>query len=126
MRMTATQSPFEFLALKDYLAVNQTWNGTYTQTTSYSGGSVPIPAVTMTSNYVGTVLGTGLTETVDGETFTNVIKLKIVQTISMANSPNSTIETTYWYAKNVGPIKSQTTNNGVPSTTAILTDYVLN
>lgn len=124
--MTATQSPIEFLALKDYLAVNQTWNGTYTQTTSYSGGSVPIPAAIMTSNYVGTILATGLTETVDGETFTNVIKLKIVQTLSMASSPNSTVETTYWYAKNVGPIKSQTTNNGVPTTTAILTDYVLN
>lgn len=123
--MTASQSSFEFLALKDYLGTNQTWNGSYTQTTTYSGGSISIPAVTMTSNYVGTILGTGLTETVEGETFTNVIKLKIVQTITLPGSPNSTIETTYWYAKNVGPIKSQTINNGT-TTTSNLTDYILN
>lgn len=123
--MTANQTGYEFIILKDYLSVNQTWSGTYSQTTSYSGGSVPIPAITSTSNYTGTILGTGLTETVDGETFTNVIKLKFVQVVSVASQPNTTIQTTYWFAKNVGPIKSQTLSNGT-TTTSILTDYVLN
>jgi hypothetical protein len=124
--MSATQTPFEFLVLKDYLAVNQTWNGTYTQTTSYTGGGISIPAATSTSNYVGTILGTNLTETVDGETFTNVIKLKIVQSITITGMPGTTtIETIYWFSKNVGPIKSQTISNG-STTTSILTDYVLN
>jgi hypothetical protein len=124
--MTATQTPFEFLILKDYLAVNQTWNGTYTQSTSYSGGGISIPAATSTSNYVGTILGTNLTETVNGETFTNVIKLKIVQTLTITGMPGNTlIETTYWFSKNVGPIKSETISNG-STTTSILTDYVLN
>lgn len=124
--MTATQTAFEFLILKDYLSVNQTWNGTYTQTTSYSGGPVPIPSATTNSNYTGTILGVGLTETVDGETFTNVIKLKINQSVTITGQPNATtIETTYWFAKNIGPIKSQTVSNGT-TTTSNLTDYVLN
>lgn len=124
--MAATQTPFEFLVLKDYLSVNQTWNGTYTQTTSYTGTPVPIPTATTNSSYTGTILGLGLTETVDGETFTNVIKLKIVQAITITGQPGTTaIETTYWFAKNVGPIKSETISNG-STTTAILTDYVIN
>ncbi len=124
--MSATQTPFEFLVLKDYLTTNQTWNGTYTQSTSYTGGGISIPAATTNSNYTGTILGTGLTETVDGETYTNVIKLKIVQTITITGMPDTTtVETTYWFSKNVGPIKSETVSNG-STTTSILTDYVLN
>jgi hypothetical protein len=124
--ITATQTPFEFLVLKDNIPVNQTWNGTYTQTTSYSGSQIPLPSVTTTSTYIGTILGTNLTETVSGETFNNVIKLKISQTILLTTSPTPTqVETTYWFAKNVGPIKSETLSNGT-TTTSILTDYVLN
>lgn len=124
--MSATQTAFEFLVLKDYLSVGQTWNGSYTQSTSYTGGGISIPAATTTSNYTGTILGTGLTEIVDGETFTNVIKLKVSQVITITGMPGTTnVETTYWFSKNVGPIKSQTVSNG-STTTSILTDYVIN
>ncbi len=124
--MSATQTAFEFLILKDYLNTNQTWNGTYTQSTSYTGGGISIPAATTNSNYTGTILGTGLTEVVDNETFTNVIKLKISQVITITGMPGTTnVETTYWFAKNVGPIKSETVSNG-STTTSILTDYVIN
>ena len=34
--LTATMTGFEYVILKDYLAVGQTWNGVYTQTTNYS------------------------------------------------------------------------------------------
>lgn len=124
--ITANQSDFEFLVLKDYLSVGQTWNGSYTQTTSYSGGGISLPSATTNSNYVGTILGTGLTEIVDGETFTNVIKLSIAQTVVITGNPTATnLTTTYWFAKNVGIIKSETVNAGTTST-SVLTDYILN
>ncbi len=113
---------FEVLFLKDDLAVNETWSGTFTQTTTYTG----IPPINQSTNYVGTILAKDVTETVDGETYNDVIKSKIVQTTSFSGV--STVTTTeYWFAKDVGPIRIYTTQTGNSTTyEAILTDYILN
>lgn len=117
---TGTITGFEVLLLKDDLAVNQTWSGSYTQTTTYTG----IPPITQTTNYTGTILAKDLTETVDGETYTNVLKSKLVQTTNIAGS--STVNTTeYWFSKDVGPIKIVTTSQGSTASESILIDYTL-
>jgi hypothetical protein len=118
--MTGTQTGFEYIALKDNLEVGQTWSGTYTQTSTFTG----IPPITLTTNYTGSILAKNVTEIVDGETYTNVIKVKIVQNTSFAGAPTTTVETQTWYSKNVGPIKTITTNSGT-NTETILVDYTL-
>ena len=117
--LTGTQTGYEFIVLKDNIAVGQTWTGTYTQTTTYTG----IPAITQTTNYTGSILETGATVTVDGETYTNVIKANIHMETSMPGSLSIT-NTEYWFAKNVGPIKI-TMYSGSGTYDQILTDYTL-
>lgn len=124
--ITANQEAFEYIILKDYLSTGQTWTGVYTQNTSYTGSPVPLPSVTTTVNYTGTILGTGLTETVDGETYQNVIKFKFLQEVSIPGMPTpTTTESIYWFAKDVGPIKTEMSSLGTVTTT-ILTDYLIN
>lgn len=117
--LTGTQTGYEMILLKDNIAVGQTWTGTYTQTTTYSG----IPAIVQTVNYTGTILETGVSATVDGETYSDVIKMNLMQEASMPGSISIT-NTEYWFAKNVGPIKI-TTYSGSGTYNSILTDYTL-
>lgn len=114
--ITGTQSGYEFIALKDNLAVGQSWNGTYSQTTDYPG----VATFVQTSNYTGTILAIGATETVNGEVFNNVIKMKLHVETNLSGSI-SVQDVEYWYAKDVGPIR--TLGTGFDS---ILVDYILN
>nr|WP_294938659.1 hypothetical protein [uncultured Flavobacterium sp.] len=116
---TGTQTGYEMVLLKDNIAVNQTWTGTYNQTTTYTG----IPAITQTTNYTGKILEKGITVTVEGETYTDVIKMNMLQETSMTGSL-SIVNTEYWFAKNVGPIKI-ITYSGSGTYTSVLTDYTL-
>lgn len=118
--LTGTQTGYEFTILKDNIAVGATWNGTYSQTTTYTG----FPSITINTNYNGVILAKGVAETVNGESFTNVIKVKIDQMATGNGIPSSTISTEYWFAKNVGIIKSTTTSSGTVNTN-ILVDYIL-
>ena len=117
--LTGTQTGFEFIVLKDNLAVNGTWSGTYDQTTTYTG----IPAITQTTDYTGTILAKDVTETVNGVTYNNVIKLNIHQETTSTGSL-SIVNTEYWFAKNVGIIRSKTyAGSGIY--TSILVNYTL-
>jgi len=118
--LTGTQSGYEFIILKDNIAVGQTWTGSYTQTTTYSG----IPPITLTINYTGTILAKNVSATVDGETYNDVIKVSFVQNTSMAGVPPTTINSEYWFAKNVGVIKSISNDSG-NIYESILVDYTL-
>ncbi|NJM80291.1 MAG: hypothetical protein HC854_13015 [Flavobacterium sp.] len=118
--LTGTQTGYEFIVLKDNIATGETWNGTYSQTTTYTG----IPAIIVNTNYTGTILEKNVNATVNGETYTNVIKVKIVQAATFPGAPATTINTEYWFAKNVGIIKSVSTSNGT-SYTSNLVDYTL-
>ncbi len=117
---TGTITGFEVLLLKDDLAVNETWTGSYTQTTTYSG----VPPINQTTNYTGTILARDVTETVNGETFTNVLKSKLVQITNIQGS-STTTTTEYWFSKDIGPIKTVTTSTGGAPSDAILIDYML-
>ncbi|VXA96276.1 conserved exported hypothetical protein [Flavobacterium sp. 9AF] len=118
--LTGTQTGFEFIVLKDNIPVNGTWTGSYTQTTTYTG----IPPITLTVNYVATILAKGVSESIDNEVFTNIIKVKIDQTSSFPGAPSTTISSEYWFAKDVGIIKSTTIGGGANSS-SYLVDYTL-
>lgn len=117
--LTGTQTGYEMILLKDNIAVGQTWTGSYTQTTTYTG----IPAIVQTVNYTGIILETGVSATVDGETYPDVIKMNLMQEASIPGSISIT-NTEYWFAKNVGPIKT-TTYSGSGIYESVLTDYTL-
>ena len=118
--LTGTQTGYEFIILKDNIAVGQSWNGSYTQTTTYTG----IPSITLTINYSGTILAKNVSATVDGETYNDVIKVSFVQNTTMPGAPPTTINSEYWFAKDVGIIKSVTNNSGV-ILESILVEYTL-
>lgn len=118
--LTGTQTGYEFIILKDNIPVNGTWNGTYSQTTTYLG----IPPITVNTTYNAIILEKGVSETVNGELFNNVIKVKIDQTAVFAGAPSATVSTEYWFAKDVGIIKAVTSTSGV-NYTNILIDYIL-
>lgn len=119
--MSATQTGFEYVILKDNIEVDQTWTGTYSQTTTYAG----IPPIVQTTNYTGKILAKNVTETVDGETYTNVIKMNMNQQTVVQGMSFSIVNTEYWYAKNVGVIKTKT-YTGSGTYESILVDYMLN
>lgn len=117
---SGTQTGYEFIILKDNIAVGQSWTGTYTTTTTYTG----IPSITLTTNYTGTILAKNVAATVDGETYNDVIKVSIVLNTTMAGAPATIVNTEYWFAKNVGVIKS-ISNDAGNSYESILIDYTL-
>lgn len=94
---------YEFIILKDYLEVNETWSGTYSQTTTYNLEGVP--AIKTTVNYKGTILEKGNSLVVNGTTYTNVIKFRIHQEVTLMDQPASSVDADYWVSKNVGIIK---------------------
>lgn len=120
--LTGTQTGYEFIVLKDNINVNATWNGTYSQTTTYTG----IPPISQDVNYTGTILEKNATVTVDGETYSNVIKVKIEQVITLPGTPATTVVTEYWFAKDIGPVRAYTSMPGSTPTESILTSYAVN
>lgn len=111
--MSITASPFEILILKDNLDVNGTWTGTAQQDFTYSIAGMP--GISTIIDYTGTIVEKGITYTVGSQNYSNVIKVKYVQKITVVMSGNavgSPVNTvTYlWFAKDVGPIKSETVN----------------
>lgn len=118
--MTGTQTGFEYIILKDNLPVNATWTGTYSQTTSLTG----LPGMVQTINYVGKILEKDVTATVNGQNFTNVIKVNIRREISILGII-TIAEEEYWFSKNVGIIKSILNNEG-ETFESILVNYTVN
>jgi hypothetical protein len=118
----STSTGTERILLKDYLAVGGTWTADYVQTTTYTDPIYPV--VTTDFNIVSTILEKGSTLNVNGQTFNDVIKVKVVQNITF--SGQSSVSTSYyWYAKNVGPIKIETTS-GTTTYIQDLVSYILN
>lgn len=117
-----TATGFEYTVLKDYLNVGQTWTGTYSQVIDYNDPN--FPDITQVANYTGEILGKDLTITVNGQTYPNVIHMKLSQEYTILGMPIGATETEVWYAKNVGPVKSELL--GLTSYTKELDSYILN
>lgn len=102
---TGKMTGYEFILFKDYLEVNKTWTGSYTQETSFN---IPdFPAIKTTVNYTGTILEKGATVTINKVTFKDVIKFKF-RLDAKTSDQTSSSEIEYWISKNVGVIKMTT------------------
>lgn len=117
-------APYEYSVLRDDLPAGGTWTETAEQVTTYTG--IPT-AITMTNTYQGTILEKGVSVTVAGETYPDVIHSKMVSTSTMTGfpMPPTVVTTEYWFAKNVGPVKAVITTGGTTNTT-VLVDYLIN
>jgi hypothetical protein len=97
---------YEFLFFKDYLNVNQTWTGTYNYIQSDNAISYPLFARAEVT-YTGEILEKGISLTVNGTVFKDVIKFRFTQIEDGIDDvwPTWDNSTDYWIAKNVGIIK---------------------
>ncbi|WP_348824724.1 hypothetical protein [Flavobacterium aestuarii] len=102
--VTAKITGYEFLLFKDYLNVNDTWEGYYT---FIQNVSIPdFPVLTAKINYSGKILEKGISLTVKGKVYNDVIKFRFSQSLKGNDAwPSWDYSTDYWIAKNVGIIK---------------------
>ncbi|MFD2908505.1 hypothetical protein ACFSX9_07125 [Flavobacterium ardleyense] len=116
---------YEIKILKDDVDVGASWMGSPQYSVRvYNGGSPQ--SVPATLRYTGTILERDVIENINGVTYSNVIKanLNIVQVV---NSQTTTIETNYWFAKDIGIIKQSLRSSTDNITrTMILDNYELN
>ncbi|MFD2890455.1 hypothetical protein ACFS5J_00290 [Flavobacterium chuncheonense] len=120
--LSGTQTGFEYITLKDYLNVNETWDGSYQQVSSFSDPT--FPSVTLNTTYIGKIVEKGTTLAVSGVTYTDVIHVEFTQTTT-GTGQNVVTVTNFWFAKDVGPIKSTTSSQGA-TYESLLVDYILN
>ncbi|KGO78639.1 hypothetical protein [Flavobacterium beibuense] len=123
--MQITVSPYEYTLLKDYLEPGQSWIEDVQQTTSYQVEGVTIPPIVMDIHLESIIQEKGISVDVNGTTYEDVIKVKqtMVYGSELGNLTNVTVY--FWFAKNVGPIKSETQSAGY-TTSSTLVSYTLN
>ena len=120
--ISGSQTDFEFIILKDYLNVGETWTSNYSQTTTYSN---PIfPAIITNISVLGTIIDKGITYLNNGVSYNDVIKVKLKQTVT-STAGNSSTENYYWFAKKIGLIRVENTVTSA-TTTTVLNSYILN
>lgn len=116
-----TMTGYETIMLKDYIPVGGTWTDKYSQTTTYTDPNFPV--ITLDFDIVATVMEKNSSITVAGRNYTDVIKIKYIQKVTMVGQ--TTVATSYyWYSKNVGPIK-MTTEIGGQTTVQELDSYIV-
>lgn len=124
-------SPYELTLLKANLNVGESWTQSVTQVTSYNMPDFPIdmPDVSTLIELTGTVEEKGVSLTVSGTNYNDVIKVKLVQEITVQMTgidvPGVVTTTYIWFAKNVGPIRSVTTSDNNLQNEANLVSYTL-
>lgn len=119
---TGSIGSYEFIILKDYLEVNNTWSGSYTYdeidligTNSYSNN------VTFTAQ----ILAKNVTEVINNVTYNNIIKVKLSNTFTNSlGTSNYALE--FWFAKNIGIVKRVYINANNNAFTNNITSYLLN
>ena len=116
---------YEIKLLKDDVLVGGTWSDNLTLDIKVYGGGTPV-SLPATLSYTSTILERNATETIEGNTYTNVIKVHMYA-LETVNSQNTIIESEYWFAKDIGLIKEITTSSTDNITkVSYLTSYELN
>lgn len=97
-----TIEPYEYTIFKDNLEAGETWTQNVTQVTTFDMEGVP--DITTVNHYTGTIMEKGISVEVEGHTYTNVIKSKMVMEVTLMGQ-TSVSTSYYWFAKDVGPVK---------------------
>ncbi len=121
---TIVIQPYEMKILQDDLAVGEGWQGTVSPRVDYSG---PAGSGNFNANihYEGTITAKGVSETLGGITYNDIIKVALTATVN-ANGQVSTITGEYWFAKDIGIVYDHETSTADGSNTLrILTAYTL-
>ena len=112
----AEVSPMEVMILQDNLEVNQTWTQNFKLTIKvYGQGSQSLP-VTIT----GRIIEKGVAVNVNNVNYEEVIQTNVKMDINGTQT-----ETNYWFAKDVGIIKTITLQDGTISTSELI-NFTLN
>lgn len=114
---------YEVPMFKDNVAANATWSGTVSPKVTYNANGQTV-SLTAKVKYTGTLLEKAPTVTLNGETYTDVLKIKTRIEVNIAEQL-TVADQEYWFAKDVGPIREYQTVNG-ETTERTLTDYILN
>lgn len=99
-----TGTPIEIKFLQDDAPVGTSWENPVSTTYTYTpvGGSPAIPNTTVNMNYKYTVEEVGISHTVNGVTYDNVIHLSHILETGLG-TPDTVGE--YYFSKDVGPIE---------------------
>lgn len=111
----------ETIVLKDNLPVGSSWTDTYIETVTQTG----LPPEDSSVEIVSSMIARDATLTVPGGSFTNVIVVKRVKTVTAADLSVSTSTTTYYFAKDHGPIQIKTEAEDGTVTLEKLTAHIL-
>ncbi len=115
---------YELEIFKDYLAVNQTWTDETSTKVTYTVDGQGSYSSDIDIINTGKILQRDATVTVNNKVYTNVIKMSLRQEVPLLDDVN-VVESVYWYAKDVGPIKNSITNGGI-TTVSELVSYNVN
>ncbi|GLB51644.1 hypothetical protein NBRC110019_06830 [Neptunitalea chrysea] len=100
---TATIDPAEFVFFNDTMEVNESITTTVAAPTEISALGISVDTTT-NFEFIATVVGKDLEMTVNGEMYTDVIKVYLVVNADISGSI-VTEELYYYFANNVGPIQ---------------------
>jgi hypothetical protein len=121
---TIVTEGYELKIFRDDLAVGKNWKGSASPKVTYSGsnGSGSFRAKI---NYEGTITAIGVSETLGSITYNNIIKI-VMNTVVNSNGQINTIQSEYWFARDIGLIKElETSTVDNVTKTRYLTSYTL-
>src|SRR6218665_367229 len=122
---TIVMQGYELRILRDDIAVGESWTGSASPKVPYSGSGVS-GSFKAKVNYEGTILAKDVSETLNGVVFNNIIKVGLHAVVN-SNGQINTIDSEYWFAKDIGMIKEVETSTVDNITkTRTITSYSLN
>ncbi|HNP32024.1 MAG TPA: hypothetical protein PKN96_01890 [Flavobacterium sp.] len=100
---TIVMDSYEMKTFRDDLAVGETWTGSASPKVHYSSSSGS-GTLTAHVNYTGKITARDVSETLEGVTYNNVIKMQM-DVVETVNSQVTNIHGEYWLAKDIGIIR---------------------
>ncbi|GGC81140.1 hypothetical protein GCM10011508_05570 [Flavobacterium lutivivi] len=101
---------YEIPIFRDDLNVNQQWSGTVKTKITYTyNGQSTSPSSRI--EYTGTVLEKNASVTLNGNTYNDVIKVRLTVKV-VIDTQITTTTSEYWFANEVGPIREYTNDSG--------------
>lgn len=114
---------YEVPLFKDNLEVNASWSGTVSPKVTYNVNGQTASVIAKVK-YYGTILEKVPSLTLNGETYSDVIKVQTKIDVTIANQLTVAYQE-YWFAKDVGPIREYQ-NVNAQETQRTLVNYILN